>query len=125
MIRPLFASLLLMSCSAAAHEPRMSGLASWYGPGFHGRQTACGETYNQHDLTAAHNRLPCGTIVRVTRTDTGAEVTVRINDRGPFERRGERWVPHSARVIDLSLAAAWRLDAVDTGVVPVRLEVVR
>lgn len=74
-----------------------SGVASWYGGKFHGRQTASGEIYNQNALTAAHRSLPFGTKVRVTNTATGNSVVVRINDRGPFV---------GGRVIDLSRAAA-------------------
>ena len=74
-----------------------SGIASWYGPGFHGRQTASGETFDMGDLTAAHRTLPFGTRLLVQNPRTGKEVVVRINDRGPFTR---------GRVIDLSKAAA-------------------
>ena len=73
-----------------------SGVATWYGPGFHGRRTASGERFNTHDLTAAHRSLPFGTRVRVEGA-SGRSVVVRINDRGPFTR---------GRVIDLSRAAA-------------------
>ena len=73
------------------------GIASWYGPGFHGRRTASGEVFDQAALTAAHPRLPFGTRVLVRRVDTGETVVVRINDRGPFKK---------GRVIDLSRAAA-------------------
>jgi rare lipoprotein A len=83
-----------------------SGLASWYGPGFHGRITANGEVFDQYGLTAAHRTLPFGTKVIVTRPDTGHSVTVRINDRGPWR---------SGRVIDLSLGAARRLGIVERG----------
>jgi rare lipoprotein A len=76
------------------------GVASWYGPGFHGRRTANGEKYDMHDMTAAHKTLPFGTRVLVHNPRTGKEVVVRINDRGPFVR---------GRVIDLSKAAAGAL----------------
>jgi rare lipoprotein A len=72
-------------------------MASWYGPGFHGRKTASGERFNTGALTAAHKTLPFGTRVRVVNVHTGRSVVVRINDRGPFIR---------GRVIDLSKAAA-------------------
>ena len=91
-----------------------TGNASWYGPGFHGRQAANGETYDQHALTAAHRTLPFGTLVEVTRRDTGHRVVVRITDRGPFVR---------GRIIDLSHEAARRLHAIGPGVVPVRLRI--
>lgn len=74
-----------------------SGIASWYGPGFHGRQTASGELFDMGELTAAHKTLPFGTRVLVQNPRTGKEVVVRINDRGPFT---------PGRVIDLSRAAA-------------------
>lgn len=88
-------------------------LASWYGPGFHGRLTANGEVYNQHDLTAAHKTLPFGTVVRVTNTQNNRQVLVRINDRGPYIE---------GREIDLSFRAAQELGMVDAGVVPVIME---
>jgi rare lipoprotein A len=89
------------------------GVASWYGPGFHGQTTASGETYDQHDLTAAHRTWPLGTRARVTNLDNGRTVTVRINDRGPFV--GER-------VLDLSYAAARRLGMVENGTCSVRID---
>src|SRR5690349_20020153 len=61
-----------------------TGVASWYGPGFHGRATTSGETYDQHGLTAAHPTLPLGTRTRLTNLDSGLSVELRINDRGPF-----------------------------------------
>lgn len=73
------------------------GMASWYGPRFHGKPTASGERFNTYTLTAAHRTLPFGTKVRVTNTRNGRWVIVRINDRGPY--RG-------GRIIDLSFAAA-------------------
>src|SRR3954453_10974753 len=84
---------------AAAEEakPIQTGPASWYGPGFHGKRTVNGETFNTNDLTAAHKTLPFGTQVRVTNERTGKSVVVRINDRGPYAH---------GRVIDLSKAAA-------------------
>lgn len=93
---------------------RRSGMASWYGPGFHGNRTANGEIYNQNALTAAHRSLPFGTKVRVTHVKTGNSVVVRINDRGPFV---------GGRVIDLSAAAARTVGVMQSGVAPVRLEI--
>lgn len=90
------------------------GMASWYGPGFHGRRTANGERFNQNALTAAHRSLPFGTKVRVTNTRTGRSVVVRITDRGPFT---------GGRVIDLSAAAARIVGVMQSGVAPVSLEV--
>jgi rare lipoprotein A len=83
------------------------GRASWYGPRFHGRRTASGETFNMHDLTAAHKTLPFGTRVRVRNLANGQEVAVRINDRGPHVR---------GRVIDLSRAAAQQIGLLSMGV---------
>jgi rare lipoprotein A len=91
---------------------QMRGMASWYGPGFHGRQTANGERFNQHSLTAAHRSLPFGTKVRVTNANNGRSVVVRINDRGPFV---------GGRSIDLSAAAARAIGM--SGVAPVRIEI--
>jgi rare lipoprotein A len=93
----------------------LSGMASWYGPGFHGNQSASGEIFNEHKMTAAHRSLPFGTQVRVTNLDNGLSVIVRINDRGPF---------HGNRIIDLSTAAARVLGLIQTGVAPVRLDVI-
>jgi rare lipoprotein A len=98
----------------AAVKAIRNGMASWYGPGFHGRQTANGERYNQHGLTAAHKTLPFGTRVRVTNLHNGQSVVVRINDRGPFVR---------GRVIDLSAGAARTIGVISSGVAPVQLEV--
>ncbi len=83
--------------ASSAEAKGSGGMASWYGPGFHGRKTANGERFNTHALTAAHKTLPFGTQVRVTNERTGRSVVVRINDRGPFAH---------GRVIDLSKAAA-------------------
>lgn len=90
------------------------GRASWYGPAFHAKLTANGETYNMHDMTAAHKTLPMNTIVRVTNHNNGLSAVVRINDRGPFV---------GARIIDLSNAAAKKVDMVGTGTAPVTLEI--
>ena len=87
----MVASLFLFVSSAESS----TGIASWYGPGFHGRKTASGERFNQNAMTAAHKTLPFGTIVAVTHN--GKTIRVRINDRGPFVK---------GRIIDLSKAAA-------------------
>jgi rare lipoprotein A len=94
---------------------RLTGFASWYGPGFHGNRSASGEVFNQNAMTAAHRTLPFGTRVLVTNMDNGQSVMVRINDRGPF---------HGNRIIDLSTAAARVLGVVQSGVALVKLEVV-
>jgi rare lipoprotein A len=82
------------------------GVASWYGPDFHGGRTATGETYDMNAMTGAHPTLPLPTWVRVTNLDNGRSVVVRLNDRGPFAR---------GRIIDLSRAAAVELDMVRSG----------
>lgn len=92
------------------------GMASWYGPGFHGRRTANGERFNQYALTAAHKSLPFGTKVKVTNLRNGRSVVVRINDRGPFVH---------GRVIDLSKGAAQVIGVHNSGVAKVSLDVIR
>ncbi len=94
---------------------QFQGWASWYGPGFHGNLSASGERFNQYAMTAAHKTLPFGTKVRVTNLNNGSSVIVRINDRGPFT---------PGRVIDLSSAAARILGMIQSGVAPVKVEVI-
>jgi len=91
-----------------------TGIASWYGPGFHGRQTANGEIYDQNDLTAAHPTLPMPSIVNVTNLDNGRAINVRINDRGPFK---------NGRIIDLSRRAAQLLGMERKGTAKVRVRI--
>lgn len=93
-------------------DPWREGNASWYGAKFNGRKTASGERFSSQRLTAAHRSLRFGTCVLVENLDNGKRVKVRINDRGPFTR---------GRIIDLSEAAARRLDFVSEGVARVRL----
>jgi rare lipoprotein A len=93
-----------------------TGLASWYGPPYHNRKSSNGEVYDMNAMTAAHRTLPLGSIVRVTNVKTGSSAIVRITDRGPFI---------GARIIDLSLAAAKKVDLVRAGVSQVRVEVLR
>ena len=92
------------------------GVASWYGPAFHGKATSNGEVYNMNGLTAAHKTLPFGSLVLVTHQESGESVTVRINDRGPFV---------GDRIIDLSYGAANELGIIETGTAPVSLRVIR
>ena len=92
---------------------RERGTASWYGERFHGRQTASGEPFDMHALTAAHPHLPLQSVVRVSAVGTGASVIVRINDRGPFA---------DERVIDLSRAAARQLGMLESGTAEVTIE---
>lgn len=93
--------------------------ASFYGPGFNGRQTANQEIFNQNAMTAASRTLPFNTNVLVTDLDTGAQVTVRINDRGPFAKDANG---NFTRDIDLSMGAAQILGIVQKGLARVRLE---
>jgi len=88
--------------------------ASWYGPGFHGRKTANGETYNMNGISAAHKTLPFGTWLRVTNLKNNQRLFVRVNDRGPYI---------DGREIDLSLGAAKSLDMLDQGVAKVKIEI--
>ena len=90
-----------------------TGIASWYGPGFHANKTASGEKYDQNELTAAHRTLQMPSLVRVTNLDNGRSVVVRVNDRGPFAR---------GRIIDVSAKAAELLGMVKTGTARVKLE---
>ena len=91
------------------------GIASWYGPGFHGKRTANGEVYDQNGVSAAHKTLPFGTVVEVLNLDNGRTLQVRINDRGPFVR---------GRIIDLSKGAARKLGVVRSGIANVEIRVV-
>ncbi|MDY7115278.1 septal ring lytic transglycosylase RlpA family protein [Halomonas sp. SSL-5] len=91
------------------------GTASWYGEKFHGYATSNGEIYDMYKMSAAHRSLPLPTFARVTSLDNGRSVIVRVNDRGPF---------HSDREIDLSYAAAARLDILDNGTGRVRVEAI-
>ncbi len=88
------------------------GIASWYGSDFHGRATSNGETYNMHDITAAHKLLPMHTMLLVTNLENGKQTVVRVNDRGPFVQ---------GRIIDLSLGAARKIDLVQSGTAKVRI----
>jgi rare lipoprotein A len=91
------------------------GVASWYGPDFHGVNTSTGEPYDMYSMTAAHKTLPLPAYARVTNLRNGRSVVVRINDRGPFKAN---------RIIDLSYAAAVRLDMVREGTTMVEVRVV-
>ena len=113
LVAALMLATGLGACSSQS-RPAGSGLASYYADRYHGRPTASGETFDTSKMTAAHRTLAFGTMVRVTNVENGKSVVVRINDRGPF-------VP--GRVIDLSPAAARRIEMTTAGVVPVKLEV--
>ena len=109
----VLSSLMLSNLVA---EPGHVGVASWYGPGFHGRKTANGEVYNMNELTAAHRTLPLGTVVKVRNFDNGKSVVVRINDRGPYIK---------GREIDLSYRAAHELGMVKKGKERVEIRVIK
>ncbi|MFQ5689177.1 MAG: septal ring lytic transglycosylase RlpA family protein [Gemmatimonadota bacterium] len=119
---PLLAVLpLLVGAACAGRSPAPAvlapgwterGIASWYGPKFHGRRTASGEIYDMDAMTAAHRWLPFGTVLRVENRDNGRSAVVRINDRGPFVR---------GRIIDLSRAAARAVGMLGRGTARVRL----
>lgn len=97
-----------------SYEFEESGIASWYGPDFHGKKTANGEIYDQNELTAAHRTLQMPSFVRVTNLENGRSVIVRVNDRGPFKR---------SRVIDVSSKAADLLGFKGKGTAKVKLQV--
>ena len=115
LLAGIVSCLAVAGCATWTAPEEQIGVASWYGPGFHGNKTASGEVFDMHARTAAHRTLPFGTLVRVTRLDTGASTVVRINDRGPHV---------AGRVIDLSNAAANDLDMVKAGVARVRLDII-
>ncbi|HTL61211.1 MAG TPA: septal ring lytic transglycosylase RlpA family protein [Nitrospira sp.] len=116
---------LITGCSSPAPKPVYfpgypigyveRGMASWYGPGFQGNKTANGEPYDMHKLTAAHRTLPLGSVAVVRSASTGKEVTVRINDRGPFAR---------GRILDLSYAGARTLGMIGQGTDHIELRVI-
>ena len=93
----------------------MSGIASWYGPNFHGLQTSSGEQYNMYDLTVAHKTWPMNTMVKITNLDNGKSVIARVNDRGPFV---------AGRIVDCSYAVAKKLGFDKRGTCHAKLEVV-
>jgi rare lipoprotein A len=122
----LLVAISLGGCATTPTPPRASqireskgefeGKATWYGKNHHGGPTASGERFDMYAMTAAHKTLPMNSRVRCTNLKNGQSVTVRINDRGPYGK---------GRVIDLSWAAAQKIDMIDAGVVPVRCEVLR
>lgn len=117
-------TLVLLSVTkpaGSAAPPRVQvGLASWYGPGFHGDKTASGEIFDQREMVAAHRSLPLGSVVRVTNLENGRRVVLRVIDRGPYGRNYRK-----GTIIDVSRGAARRLDFIRDGLVKVRVEVVR
>ncbi len=93
-----------------------TGIASWYGPGFHGQYTANGEVYDQNGLTAAHKTLPLPSMVRVTNLENGRSIEVRVNDRGPFS---------NGRIIDMTRRGAQLLGFIGPGTARVRVQVMK
>lgn len=92
----------------------LEGVSSYYGPKFHGKLTANGETFDMYKMTAAHKTLPFGTKIKVTNLDNNKNVVVVINDRGPFVKN---------RILDLSFGAAKRIDMIGSGTARVRIEI--
>jgi rare lipoprotein A len=103
------------TAAAIADKPirAWTGVASWYGPGFHGRTTASGQPYDMHAATAAHPSLPFGSLVRVVNLRTGQSELARINDRGPY---------FGDRELDVSYLLASRLGMLEPGTASVRIE---
>lgn len=99
----------------SAEGYQATGLASWYGKKFHGHLTSNGEYYDMYGLSAAHRYLPLPTYAKVTNLENGKSIVVRVNDRGPF---------HADRIIDLSYAAAYKLDMLQQGVAEVSIEAI-
>ena len=106
--------------ATAPVSPTQTGLASYYGPGFHGEQTASGEIFNQNEMVAAHRTLPLGTVVRVTNLENGRRVVLRVIDRGPYGKNYRK-----GTIIDVSKGAARRLRFISDGLVKVKVEVLR
>ena len=92
------------------------GIASWYGPGFHGKQKACGEIFDQHEISAAHKTLPLPTVVRVTNLENSREIDLVVDDRGPYV---------DGRIIDLSIGAAKELGVYTKGTAKVRVKALK
>lgn len=107
--------------TAFSHDPPavQFGLASWYGPGFHGEETASGETFDQREMVAAHRTLPLGSVIRVTNLENGRRVTLRVIDRGPYGPNFRK-----GTIVDVSRGAARRLRFIRAGLVRVRIDVI-
>jgi len=109
-------SALAKQSTSASSSHIERGMASFYGRNMEGRKTACGGTYVASEMTAAHRTLACGTKLRITNTKNGKSVQVTVNDHGPTSRK---------RIVDVSLAAAEKLDFVKQGTTTVAVEVIR
>ena len=113
--------LVLARSVESSRPPRVQvGLASWYGPGFHGEETASGEIFDQREMVAAHRTLPLGSVIRVTNLENGRRVTLRVIDRGPYGRNFRK-----GTIVDVSRGAAGRLRMIRDGIVKVRVEVMK
>jgi rare lipoprotein A len=99
-----------------ANQYDQVGIASWYGPGFHGKLTSTREVYDMYKMTAAHKTIPLGAVVRVTNLKTNQSVVVRINDCGPFVE---------PRIIDMSYASAKELDMIGPGTIKVGIKIIQ
>lgn len=114
---PIIFSLLFIAIWLNGYsQGTETGLASFYSDAFEGKKTASGEIYKSSKMTAAHRTLPFGTRVKVTNLSNNKSVTVTVNDRGPFVKD---------RIIDLSKAAAVKLDYIDQGVTKVKIEPIK
>ena len=115
----VLAALLAGGTVRSAGKPTAQfGLASWYGPGFHGEETASGEIFDQREMVAAHRTLPLGSVIRVTNLENGRRVTLRVIDRGPYGKNFR-----TGTVVDVSRGAARRLRFIDDGWTRVRIDV--
>ena len=91
------------------------GVSSWYGPNFHGKLTANGEVFDMYGVTAAHKKLPLNTVAKITNTDNGKSLILRITDRGPFVK---------GRILDCSMGAAKKLGFYTSGTANVKIEII-
>ena len=114
-MKKLLALLALPFLALPADAAPIPSLASWYGPGFHGRTTANGETYNQYAVSVAHKSLPFNTMVRICNINNNKCVNARVNDRGPYIGQRE---------FDLSYEAARQISMIESGVVPITYEII-
>ena len=110
----LAAALALASCAGSKNAFVQTGQGSYYADKFAGRPTASGVPYRPGQMTAAHNTLPFGTLIKVTNVRNGRSVAVTVNDRGPHVK---------GRIVDVSKKAARQLDLIEAGVVPVQVQV--
>lgn len=111
-----FLFIFLTTFTLFSNAFEQDGVSSWYGPNFHGKMTAGGEIFNTEDFTAAHRSLPFNSVIKVTSLDSGHSVFVRVTDRGPFAKD---------RILDLSNAAAKKLDMLKTGTARIHIDLIR